>query len=810
MTEYAFAPLLLLFPLIGVLFNALFGRRFVQPALYEGEDQEEPVAHDHATEVHVDVYEVKTEAGEGVDVDHEEVDVHVHDADAHGALDQQHGEIHNDPTGERWSGWFASLMSLSAFGVAVALFFSLMGHDFHGAVVPLFDWFRIPAADFHVPWAMQIDTLSVTMMLVVTGVGSLIHIYSIGYMHGDPNFSRFFTYLNLFLFFMLILISANNYLMLFVGWEGVGLCSFLLIGFWFDRVDDDGVPMNANAARKAFVANRVGDFAMILAMILLFWTFHTLNFNPIFDEAIHLFEEGQAVSLFGMQFSIATVLAAVTTLFLIGAAGKSAQIPLYVWLPDAMAGPTPVSALIHAATMVTSGIYLIVRSNVLFEIVRVAAEAGDVFPAPTLVAYTGAITALFAGLIAFTRFDIKKVLAYSTVSQLGFMVAAAGMGIYVAAMFHLITHAFFKALLFLGAGSVIHGVEHGHHSLHDHLQHDDLEPEEHGFDPQDMRVMGGLRHQMPVTFWVYLIGALALSGIFPLAGFWSKDEILAHAYNPDYGFFPVYIILTLAAIGTAFYMGRQVKMVFFGEPRHPAAEEAHESPSIMTIPLIILAVLAVVAGAINIPYIPFLQEVPDHPHGFNLLLEQWLEHSIPSFHLSAEGLLNMPYKPPVFSIFVGALSLLLALGAFFLAYSVIYGKRPTEQHEEDPIREVPVFGPIISAFGVLPLDTLYMRYLIPGFNRFADWAAYRLDWAFWHDFVHDNLIRDFFVGFSRFASDVLDDRGVDGALVEGSARFTRAVAGVLRLTQTGYVRNYALGLFLGVVVLLAYFLLVAG
>jgi len=307
MDAFAVAPLILVFPAVGLLFNALLGRRFV-------------------------------------------------DADR--------------AVGERWSGWVASVMALASFVVAIMLALSLAGNGLGEESVTLFDWISVPSAGFHVPWAIQVDTLSVTMMLVVTGVGSLIHIYAIGYMHGDPDFSRFFVYMNLFLFFMLVLVTGSSYLMLFVGWEGVGLCSYLLIGFWFDRVDKEHQPMNANAARKAFVVNRVGDFGMILAMILMFWAFESLDFNTVFHSAEDLFREGHTLTIFGLQLSVGTLLTAVTGLFLLGAAGKSAQIPLYVWLPDAMAGPTPVSALIHAATMVTAGIYLTVRSNVFFEIVR--------------------------------------------------------------------------------------------------------------------------------------------------------------------------------------------------------------------------------------------------------------------------------------------------------------------------------------------------------------------------------------------------------------------------------------------------------
>lgn len=730
MNAFGLVPLLLLFPAIGVLFNALFGRAFVET---------------------------------------------------------------NRQSGEKWSGWFASLMALSAFGVALMQLFSLAAHEFHAETILLFDWFNIPSANFYIPWAIQVDTLSVTMMLVVTGVGSLIHIYAIGYMHGDKDFSRFFTYLNLFLFFMLILVTGNNYLMLFVGWEGVGLCSFLLIGFWFDRVDSSHQPMNANAARKAFIANRVGDFAMILAMILLFWTFGSLEFNTIFHSAPELFHENHAVHFAGIELSLGAVLTAVTALFLMGATGKSAQIPLYIWLPDAMAGPTPVSALIHAATMVTSGIYLIVRSNVLFELVREDKLFG-LISSPDLVAYVGAATALFAGLIAFTQFDIKKVLAYSTVSQLGFMIAAAGMGAYVAAMFHLVTHAFFKALLFLGSGSVIHGMEHGHHEVaHGHGGHS----HGHGdhFDPQDMRTMGGLRHKMPITFVVYMIGSLALAGIVPLAGFWSKDEILAHANEHN---LVVFGMLTVAAFCTAFYMGRQLKMVFFGKPRHEAAGHAHESPPVMTVPLMILAVLSVLGGGLNLP---FLSEGAHGEGGLNLVLEHWLEHSLAAFELSEEGLVHLPHTPTVMNFVVAGVSTVLAVGALALAAFVVYGSRPEKATDRDPIQSTPIWF-----FSRLPLNTFYMQGVVPLFNRLAAWLGESLDGAFWHDFVHERVIRDTFVGFAAFTSDILDAKGVDGALVNGSGRVARRLSEWLRLTQTGYVRNYALSLFLGVVGLLAYFL----
>lgn len=758
MNAFGLAPLLLIFPVIGVLFNGLVGRRFVEA---------------------------------------------------------------DRKTGEKWTGWFGTMMAFGAFLTAVALFLSLQANHYHVEIIHLFNWLDIPSANFTVPWAMRVDTLSVTMMLVVTGVGSLIHIYAIGYMHGDQDFSRFFAYLNLFLFFMLILVSGSSYLMLFVGWEGVGLCSFLLIGFWFDRVDKNGVWKNANAARKAFVVNRVGDFGMILAIILTFWAFGSLEFDPVFETALEMFESAEPLFLFGQEIAFGTVITAITALFLLGATGKSAQIPLYVWLPDAMAGPTPVSALIHAATMVTSGIYLIVRSNVLFEIARLS--VGDqmlfgIITTPDLVAIVGASTALIAGLIAFTQFDIKGVLAYSTISQLGFMIAAVGMGAYVAGTFHLIMHAFFKALLFMSAGSVIHGMEHGHHNVHGH---DDAHAGENGshheeeFDPQDMRTMGGLRHRMKITSVVYIIGALALSGIVPLAGFWSKDEILAHA-NTNMGdgwiFTAVYVMLVLAAVCTAFYMGRQLRMVFFNAPRHEAAAHAEESSNLMTYPLIVLAALAVFGGLMNSPHlveqaVAHGEEVVAHGEevaeasGFSYLaLEHWLEHSLGAFELTKEQVLHMPHTPTNIQPFIAISSTILAVLSISAAFFWVYGKKPETAKDPDPLQKTPIWW-----FSVLPLNTLYFKYFVPAFNRMAKWMAFSLDWTFWHDFVHDRLIRDMFVAFAAFTSSVLDQKGVDG-IVNGAASTTRQLAGLLRRTENGYVRSYALTIFMGAVLLVIYFL----
>ncbi len=455
--------------------------------------------------------------------------------------------------GERGIGWLASGAVVAAFVVSLALFAQLAQAGDHAAIhVTLSPW--ISAGPLNVSWGFLVDPLSSVMMLIVTGIGALIHIYSIGYMHGDPRFQRFFVYLNLFIASMLTLVMADNFLVMFVGWELVGLCSYLLIGFWFADLK------NAAAGRKAFVVNRIGDVGFVLGILLIFATFGTLGFEEVFKAAK---AQGEA---------LAVVAGAITLLLFIGATGKSAQIPLFVWLPDAMAGPTPVSALIHAATMVTAGIYMMTRAHALFELSPLTQQ---------IVTLVGALTAFVAGTSALRQMDIKKVLAYSTVSQLGFMVAAAGLGVYVASMFHLLTHAFFKALLFLAAGSVIHGMGHDHHT-----------------DPQDMRNMGGLARRMPITFATFVIGGLALAGVPPLSGFFSKDEILlaAFTYNPL-----ALALLGTTALATAFYVGRQIVLVFLGEPRTENAAHAHESPRVMTIPLIALAVCAVLAGAINLP-----------------------------------------------------------------------------------------------------------------------------------------------------------------------------------------------------------------
>jgi len=750
MNTIGLAPLLLIFPAVGFLFNALVGRRFVESG----------------------------------------------DRDV----------------GEKWSGWIASVMALLAFVVGVILAVDLANSGVSGDTILLFHWFR--TGDFSVSWEMNIDRLAANMILVVTGVGSLIHIYAIGYMHKDPDYSRFFAYFNMFLFFMLILVTGNSYLMLFVGWEGVGLCSYLLIGFWFDRVNEKGEWMNATAGRKAFVVNRIGDLGMVLAMILLFWAFGSLVFTStgeatsVFTIAEEMFRDGQLVTIFGQQLTVGTVLTIVTALFLVGAAGKSAQIPLYIWLPDAMAGPTPVSALIHAATMVTAGVYLLVRSNVFLEIARASGEQlFGLVSSPDMVAIIGGLTALVAALIAFSQSDVKKVLAYSTISQLGFMVAAAGMGAYVAAMFHLTGHAFFKALLFLASGSVIHGMEHGHH----HLQEGEEHHEADGFDPQDMRTMGGLRDKMKTTYVVFAIGALALAGIFPLAGFWSKDEILAHGWNnfsDGTTFSVVWVLLTLAAFGTAFYMGRQLWLVFFGKPRHEAARHAHESPAIMTRPLVILAALSVVAGLLNLPFFSSsAAERAEETHQFGIFLrvEHFLESSLGSLELDhVEHLVDVPETPITLVYSVAAISLVLAVGGLVIAY-LVYRNRMAKSTDPDPMARIkPIWW-----FGILPLNTFYYKTIVAGYNWLARFLAEKVDWQVWHDWFHESVIRDGYLAISGWLSDVFDLGFIDGFLVNGAGRATDWFANVLRITQTGYVRNYALFVFLGVIALLVWFIYIA-
>ncbi len=451
-----------------------------------------------------------------------------------------------------------------AVGIAVVTAFARLGAE---APVVFRYWSWMPVGTLQVDAAFQVDQLSAVMLLVVTGVGSLIHLFSVGYMKDDPGYARYFAYLNLFIFFMLVLVLGANFPVMFVGWEGVGLCSYLLIGFWFNE------KVNADAGKKAFIVNRIGDFGFLVAMFIIFWATGSLDFREVFAKAPTLLAtSGGAVTA--------------TTLFLfLGCTGKSAQIPLYTWLPDAMQGPTPVSALIHAATMVTAGVYLVARCNVLFALAPISGA---------VVAGVGALTALFAATIAIKQWDIKRVLAYSTISQLGYMFVGVGTGAMAAGGFHLVTHAFFKALLFLGSGSVIYAMHHAYHATHSQE------------DAQDMRNMGGLRRHMPWTAALMWIATLAIAGVPPLSGFFSKDEILAAAFTrgtAQPAWYAFWGLGLAAALLTAFYMTRLMLYTFHGPSRTGADAEAHlhEAPWVMTGPLVVLGVLSAAGGLINLP-----------------------------------------------------------------------------------------------------------------------------------------------------------------------------------------------------------------
>jgi len=673
---------------------------------------------------------------------------------------------------EKGIGWLASAASGASFVVSVLLAVTVAGN--HGEVLRwrLAEWISI--GSLTIDWTFRVDSLSTTMMLAVSGVGTLIHIYAIGYMHEDVRFKndigrfrRFFVFLNLFIAMMMILVSGDSYMMLFVGWEGVGLCSFLLIGFWYDK-DTLGRPSwaNSNAGNKAFITNRIGDFGFLIAGFLMFWYLGSFQFDAVFEKA----QEA--------AHTMPWVIVAITLFMLVGVAGKSAQVPLYVWLPDAMAGPTPVSALIHAATMVTAGVYLVTRSAEIYMLVP---------QAQYIVAMVGAGTALFAATIAVGQYDIKKVLAYSTISQLGFMVAAVGMGAFVGGMFHLVTHAFFKALLFLSAGSIILGLERGHHHLaHGHHEERGKKKEERGnkehheevFDPGDMRNMGGLRKTMPVTFWLYMTGTLALMGIFPFAGFWSKDEILLDAslHYPT-----VYLLLTIAAFFTAFYMGRQIWMVFFGEARHEAAAHAEESKPIITVPLMVLAGLSLLGGALNLPF-----------EGFHNLTH-WLGHTLGE----VEGL---PLNLQVAGISTG-----LALLAIIISW-LIYGRNTLHAGQPDPLKK-PLGFIFTGMENKWFVDEGYWAVIINPFVKGSQFLADVIDWRFWHDFVHDKVIAGTYNWLSNIAlNDYADQRGID-AFANALGKWTKDLSAAMRKVQNGFVRSYALSVLLGVVLILGYLLL---
>ncbi len=605
--------------------------------------------------------------------------------------------------GEPRSGWFAAAMPIASFLVAVSVYFDLLSRssEERHEVVTLFSW--IPVGALHIDVALLADPLSITMALFITGIGSLIHLYAIGYMHGDPKFSKFFLYLNLFVFSMLMLVLGENLLVTFLGWEGVGVCSYFLISFWHTR-DSAAV-----AGKKAFVTNRIGDFGVMTAMFLAFSTIGSVSYSSI-NEAAH-------------SGVIAPVTAtAIGLLLFVGACGKSAQLPLYLWLPDAMEGPTPVSALIHAATMVTSGVFLMTRMS---PVLHASYEW-----APMVIACVGAATALFAATIAVAQNDIKKVLAYSTVSQLGYMFLAVGSGAYVAAIFHMVTHAFFKALLFLGSGSVIHGMHH----------------------EQDMRRMGALRKLMPVTAITFIIGWLAIAGVPPFAGFWSKDEILLYVYANNRG---LYVVGLITALLTAYYMTRQVIMVFYGEAKwkdhahdHGAHGdfEPHESPKIMLFPLIVLAGLSVVGGAMQLPFSKKLH-----------FLEHWLEPVIEESeaNISKTWAYENKYVLLVIAILIAATGIAAAFA--------VYGKKKVKAVEPRVLEQAWFYDAGAAK-------------LVGGPGRAAFNAV---AWA--------------------------DSRIVDGA-VNGTATLVRNFAGQVRKSQNGFTRVYAALMAVGAVALLAWFL----
>jgi NADH-quinone oxidoreductase subunit L len=591
---------------------------------------------------------------------------------------------------------------LVSFALSIVLYINLLqspkGTSF---TFTAFEW--ITAADFSVGMSFLVDPLSCLMMLIITGVGFLIHVYSAGYMWDDDGFRRFFMYLNLFIFFMLLLVMGSNYLLMFVGWEGVGLCSYLLIGFWFKNQDYN------DAAKKAFIMNRIGDLGLILGVILIFMNFGSLDYQTVFAKA-----EG-----FGIGSSIITT---ITILLFVGAIGKSAQIPLYTWLPDAMAGPTPVSALIHAATMVTAGVYMIARNNILYTLSPFTLE---------IVLIVGLATALFAATIAIAQNDIKKVLAYSTVSQLGLMFVAMGVGAYATGMFHMMTHAFFKALLFLAAGSVIHGLS----------------------GEQDIRNMGGLRKYLPITFATFLIGTIAIAGIPPFAGFFSKDEILANAFAHNQ---IAWAIAVLASLLTSFYMFRLFFLTFSGSTRASSevVSHIHESPKSMTIPLMILAFFSLVGGFFGIP------EVLGGTHALNNFLAPVFEKSkaiVEHHHLSHATELTLM-----------AVIVVLTIVMIAIAYMLYVGKRNVPAPEGSQLS-----GPHRLVYNKYYIDQLYDAIVVKPLN-----------------------------GLSRIMDTVVEKLFID-RIVNGTGRAVTWGSKTLRLVQTGNTGFYIFIMVVSVIILFA-------
>jgi NADH-quinone oxidoreductase subunit L len=622
--------------------------------------------------------------------------------------------------------------------IVLVNFTRMLGADLHDPMIVHY-WTWMSTGAFQVDAALQLDQLSIVMMMVVTGVGFLIHVFSVGYMQDDQGYPRYFAYLNLFVFFMLTLVMGASFPIMFVGWEGVGFCSYILIGYWFsDREKSD-------AGKKAFIVNRIGDLGFLIAMFLVFTTFGTMNFAEVFHAAPDTLVYGGGL------------VTAITLLLLLGATGKSAQLPLYVWLPDAMAGPTPVSALIHAATMVTAGVYMVARTSVLFALAPVGGLS---------VALIGAATALFAATIGLAQYDIKKVLAYSTISQLGYMFIGVGVGAYAAGIFHLATHAFFKALLFLGSGAVIHSMHHALHHTHNHA------------DPQDMRNMGGLRKFMPITWLTMWIGTLAIAGVWPFAGFFSKDEIIwmagARAAGTYGGWFTLIWIMALAAaMITAVYMTRLMVMTFHGENRTGAEEKKHlhESPWVMWVPLSILAFLSIFGGWINVPH--DIQE--SFLGGFGALpmsewLHEWL-HPVAGVatEIQAQNAGEFAHTAPFGGgeVLWAVLSTLLAITVVVVTSRVVGGFKYAVASEA-------------------PEDTGFKKVLFK---------------KYYVDEIYDSVIVQPLIKASRFSWKVIDQGIVDG-IVNGLGHMARAFGWIGSLFQTGSVNTYALFLAIGVLVIL--------
>lgn len=610
-------------------------------------------------------------------------------------------------------GFIACTSIFLSFVLSVLVFWDLlqMPPSSRSLEKVIYPW--IWSGEFQAVIGFLIDPLSVVMMMVVSGVSFIIHVYSHGYMHDDPGFPRYFTYLNLFVFFMLLLVSANNFLLLFVGWEGVGLCSYFLIGFWYEKKSA------ADAGKKAFIVNRIGDYGFLLAIFFIFVTFGTINFKEVFTAAPEKFAVGSGL------------ITLITLLLFMGATGKSAQIPLYTWLPDAMEGPTPVSALIHAATMVTAGVYMVARCHLLFLL------------APTsifVVAGIGAATAIFAASIGLAQNDIKRVLAYSTISQLGYMFLACGVGAFTAGIFHLMTHAFFKALLFLGAGSVMHALA----------------------GELDMRRMGALKPHMPRTYWTFLIATLAISGIFPFAGFFSKDEILWKALvDGGWGF---WLIGAIAAFMTATYMFRAVFLTFHGKSRvaPEVAHHVHESPGIMTWPLIILAILSTIGGFIGFPIVEggnkfaeFLAPVFTSPAAWKLLKGAEATHHA----------VGLEVTMMIVSMAIAGLGILLAYR--------MYIKEPQ-----------------------LP-ERMAEQFQVP-YKLIAN--------KYWVDEIYNFLFVGPLVRLSVFLWRIFDDLVVDGT-VNGVAAVVRWGSEIFKHLQTGHVQSYALSILIGAVLIIGYIIL---